>query len=244
MSLTIRLLGTPRIERDGASVAPPRGRKTWALLAYLLLSESAPPRSRVAALLFPEADDPLGALRWTLADLRRALGTADAAAGDPLELGLPTGTHVDLSALVSPGYEVAFTRPEGELLEGMVFPSSPVFESWLGVMRRHLDGSARALVHDESLARLAAGDLERAAELAAQLVARDPLDQAGQELLIRCLARAGRRPAAERQLAECESLLRRELGIAPGRALRSAAVETDRPAEEGVSGRFVGDVAV
>ena len=29
----------------------------------------------IAELLFGAADDPLGALRWTLADLRRALGT-------------------------------------------------------------------------------------------------------------------------------------------------------------------------
>lgn len=92
MSLVIRLLGKPRIERDGAPVPTPRGRKTWGLLAYLLLSERPPSRSRVASLLFGEAADPLGALRWTLADLRRTLGAADAAAGDPLELRLPAGT--------------------------------------------------------------------------------------------------------------------------------------------------------
>lgn len=228
MSLAIRLLGKPQIERDGVPVPPPRGRKTWALLAYLLLCERPPPRSRVASLLFSEADDPLGALRWSLADLRRTLGAAVAAAGDPLELTLPAGASVDVTTLTAPGDEVAFTHPEGELLEGMTFPSSPVFESWLGVMRRHLDGAARAMAHDEALTRLAAGDTARAAELAAQLVSQDPLDQAGQELLIRCLARAGRRKAAERQLVECEALFRRELGVAPGPELRSAAGETDR----------------
>ncbi|MEA2303620.1 MAG: hypothetical protein QOH43_900, partial [Solirubrobacteraceae bacterium] len=67
MSLAIRLLGKPQIERDGVPVQPPRGRKTWALLAYLVLCERPPPRSRVASLLFSEADDPLGALRWSLA---------------------------------------------------------------------------------------------------------------------------------------------------------------------------------
>jgi DNA-binding SARP family transcriptional activator len=235
--LAIRLLGIPQIERDGVPVPPPRGRKTWALLAYLLLCERPPPRSRVASLLFSEAADPLGALRWSLADLRRTLGMADAVGGDPLALSLPPDAAVDVLALTAPATDAAFTRPEGELLEGIAFPSSPVFESWLGVMRRHLDGAARAMAHDEALARLAAGEMARATELAVDLVAQDPLDQAGQELLIRCLARAGRRQAAERQLAECEALFRHELGVAPGPELRSAASEADRPAAGAVGDR-------
>jgi DNA-binding SARP family transcriptional activator len=234
VSLAIRLLGKPKIESDGPAVQAPRGRKTWALLAYLVLCERPPPRNRVSSLLFSEADDPLGALRWTLADLRRALGAADAVSGDPLELTIPPGASVDVIALTAPAGEIAFSRPEGELLEGMDFPTSPVFESWLGVMRRHLDGAARAVTHDEALARLAAGDTPGATELATDLVSHDPLDQAGQELLIRCLARAGQRQAAQRQLAECEALFLRELGMPPGPELRSAAMETDRTAEGAV----------
>jgi DNA-binding SARP family transcriptional activator len=214
-SVHIRLLGRPRIERAGEPVAP-RGRKTWALLAYLLLSERPPPRTRVAGLLFSEAEDPLGALRWTVADLRRILGGADALRGDPLELRLPEAVAVDVTG---------GAPPDGELLEGMTFPTSPVFDAWLQVMRRSLAGAARALVHDESLARLAAGDVARATELAEDLVARDPVDSQAQELLIRCLARGGRQADAERQLAAAEALLRRELGITPGPELRLAARE-------------------
>jgi DNA-binding SARP family transcriptional activator len=212
--VAIHLLGKPRIERDGVPLAPPRGRKAWALLSYLLLSERPPPRTRVAALLFSEADDPLGALRWTLADLRRALGSPESVEGDPLVLHLPAEVSVDV---------LGATTLDGELLESMTFPSSPVFESWLGVMRRSLLGAARALAHDEAVARLAAGDLESATELATGLVARDPLDQPAQELLIRCLARSGRQADANRQLAECEALLGRELGITAGPELRLAA---------------------
>ncbi|MDX6688256.1 MAG: hypothetical protein QOF86_4384 [Baekduia sp.] len=214
--VAIRLLGRPAIERDGAPLAPPRGRKTWALLTYLLLSERPPPRTRVASLLFPEAADPLGALRWTMADLRRTLDAPEALQGDPLELRLPADVSVDvLGAAVL----------DGELLEGMTFPSSPVFDSWLGVMRRSLAGAARALAHHEAVARLASGNLDGATELATELVARDPLDQPGQELLIRCLARSGRQADADRQLAECEALLSGELGITPGPELRLAARE-------------------
>jgi DNA-binding SARP family transcriptional activator len=239
MSLAIHLLGKPWIERDGVRLPPPRGRKTWAVLAYLLLCEQPPPRSRVAALLFSEAKDPMGALRWTLADLRRTLGGAEVAAGDPIDLNLPAGAAIDLATLTEPREGAPFAPPSGELLEAVGFASSPLFESWLGVMRRHLEGAARALAHDDALARIAAGDGAGATELATRLVSEDPLDQAGQELLIRCLARTGRRQAAQRQLAECEALFRRELGVEPGPELRSAAAETAPPATVAVGDREV-----
>ncbi len=119
----------------------------------------------------------------------------------------------------------------------MTFPSSPVFESWLSVTRRYLDGAGRALARDEALARLTAGDTERAIEVATHLVSQDPLDQAAQELLIRCLSRAGRGRAAQAQLQECEKLLRSELGVAPGPGVRSAAGEADRIATGAVGDR-------
>jgi DNA-binding SARP family transcriptional activator len=227
VSLVIRLLGKPQIESDEFPVRPPRGRKTWALLAYLLLCEGPAPRSRVASLLFSEADDPLGALRWNLVDLRRALGATDSVGGDPLALKLPPGASVDVIALAAADDDIAFKQLGGELLEGMTFPSSPIFESWLGVTRRHLGGASRAMAHDEALELLAQGDTGAATQIASHLVSQDPLEQGGQELLIRCLARAGRRQEADRQLAECEALFRRELDMAPGPELRSAASETD-----------------
>ena len=116
--LVIRLLGRPEIERDGAAVAPPRGHKSWAVLAYLLLAERRVPRAQLAELIFADADDPLGALRWTLAQLRRALGGTDVLSGDPLALGLPAGTAVDVLALVAGEADPELAR--GELLEGVV----------------------------------------------------------------------------------------------------------------------------
>jgi DNA-binding SARP family transcriptional activator len=239
VSLAIHLFGKPRIEWDGAPVPPPRARKTWALLTYLLLCERPPPRSRVAPLLFSEADDPLGALRWSLADLRRTVGHGMTVDGDPLELTLPHGAAVDVTALTAPGDGESFVRLEGELLEGIAFPSSPAFESWLGMMRRHLDGAGRALAHDEALRRLAAGDPAGAIELAAQLVSQDPLDQAGQELLVRSLARACRPQAAKQQAADCEALFRRELGVAPGPELRGAADDNADTAATAVGDRDI-----
>ena len=82
---TIRLLGPPAIEHGGGPGRPPRGRKTWALAGLLCCWPSGRrAASGLAELLFADADDPLGALRWTLAELRRALGAADLVTGDPV----------------------------------------------------------------------------------------------------------------------------------------------------------------
>jgi hypothetical protein len=84
----ICLLGPPAIQRDGRPARPPRGRKAWALLAYLLLADRPPGRRHLAELLFADADDPLGAPRWTLAELRRALAAPGLFGGDPVATGL------------------------------------------------------------------------------------------------------------------------------------------------------------
>ena len=99
MEVGIRLLGPQAIERDGLPAAPPRGRKSWALLAYLLLAERPPGRRHLAELLFSEADDPLGALRWTLAELRRTLAAPGLFGGDPVATSLGDGIAVDVDAL-------------------------------------------------------------------------------------------------------------------------------------------------
>lgn len=223
----MRLLGKPAITRDEGAVPPPRGRKVWGLFAYLLLSEHPPPRARLAALLFAGADDPLGALRWSLAELRRTLDDPLTLRGDPPVMRLPADSDIDVLNVIGTTDPNSQIRLEhAELLEGLSFPDSPAFETWLMHQRRHLLGAVQGLMHDAALERLAAGDVEDAVETAGRLVALDPLDQRSQELLIRCLARAGDRAAAEEQLRRCEALFRTELGTAPGPELRRAAGET------------------
>ncbi|MEX0869465.1 MAG: hypothetical protein WD011_07310, partial [Nitriliruptoraceae bacterium] len=89
MRPVIQLLGSPAIERASADPYRVRSRKSWALLAYLILSRRPPARSELATLLFSEADDPLRALRWNLSEIRRALGDGTHLEGDPVVLVLP-----------------------------------------------------------------------------------------------------------------------------------------------------------
>src|SRR5512134_4068229 len=58
------------VVRGGERVELPPSRKTRGLLAYLALSGRAHRRDRLCGLLWDVADDPRGALRWSLSRLR------------------------------------------------------------------------------------------------------------------------------------------------------------------------------
>jgi DNA-binding SARP family transcriptional activator len=222
--VTIRLLGAPVIERDDRPVRAPRGRKAWALLAYLLLAERPPGRRHLAELLFADANDPLGALRWTLAELRRTLGPAVVFDGDPVVTRLDTDVRVDVRLLTG---DPADVRPlldvRGELLDGVSVSSCAEFESWLLVARHRTSAAVEARLREAAVALLAGGRPDEALPYAEAAVARNPHDEGNHELLVRGLAMTGDRVGALRQVAACEDLLRRDLGVSPSPGLREAA---------------------
>ena len=223
----IRLLGSPAIERDGVPVPPPRGHKAWAVLAHLVLAEAPVSRARLAGLLFGDAGDPLGALRWTLAQLRRALGAPDVLRGDPIELALPAETVVDVLELARGEPDPGLVR--GELLEGVEAGAGPVFDAWLLVERRRLAAAAEAVLRDAALAALGGGDGLEAAGLASRALGLDPYDETVHELLVRCLVRAGEHGAARRHADACEELFQRELGRAADPRVRRALDDHHAP---------------
>ena len=235
LAVAIRLLGAPSVEVNGTPAAGPRGRKSWAVLALLALSRRPRSRREVADLIFASAEDPLAALRWTLAEIRRAVGREDLLRGDPLRLD--TGEDVTMDVLALDGASPdALTVAEtgGELLPGWDFPDSPALETWLMVARRHARARAEAVLRDAAMRYLAGGDIATAVRLAARAVELNPLDDALQELLIRSLARGGDGAAAHEQLARFERQLIEELGTRPSPAVRAAA--NDGPAR--IDGRL------
>jgi DNA-binding SARP family transcriptional activator len=239
MGVSIHLLGPPRLERGGAPVASPRGHKAWGLLAYLLRTRMPPSRDQVATLLFPEADDPLGTLRWTLSALRRSLGDDAELGGDPVRLTLQPGTLVDVDVLSRGSWLEALSLPGlgKELLDGLSFRSSPGFEMWIESERRHVAGMTGAVLHQAALALLARGDAEGAARHASELVRINPYDENAHVLLVRCLRSAGDHDGAARRAAACTELFRKELGIDPSPALRAAVDASDAHVDRRVSGR-------
>jgi DNA-binding SARP family transcriptional activator len=230
---SIRLMGPPVIEPGRA----PRGRKTWALLAYLLLADRPPSRKRLAELLFADADDPLGALRWTLAELRRSIGNV--VTGDPVVTTLGTGFSADVLLVIEDSADpAALLALGGELLEGVELASCPDFESWLLVERHRLSATIEARLREAAVSLVASGRAKDAIPFASKAVAINPLEQGNHELLVRSLAIAGDRAAALRQVAVCEDVLRRELGIAPSSTLLEAStVGPDSPLGLPLGGR-------
>ena len=236
-ALTIRLLGRPSIERPGGQDCRLRSRKSWALLAYLVLAEGNPTRSQLAGLLFAEADDPLRALRWSLAEIRRCLGDEVSLDGDPVVLRLPTDVMVDVDVLThdtwAAGVEVH--RLDADLLDGLELSGAPAFESWLLSERRRLAAAGEAILHEAALGLMARGALDRARGFAVRAAAMSPLDENHQALLIRLYRLAGDDAAAEQQYAAWRDQLQRELGVEPGVAVEAAMRERRHQREDPVT---------
>jgi DNA-binding SARP family transcriptional activator/tetratricopeptide (TPR) repeat protein len=220
VSALVRLLGRPRIEGGaGRPDQAPRGKKSWALLARIALAERPLARSELAAELFGEADDPLGALRWCLADLRRCCGSGTLLRGDPLSLAADA-LWLDVRALWDgslPAAEIG-----GELLAGAEPRNCPSFDLWLMLARGRCAARSMEELHRAALLLLAEGNAEAAAETAGRAAGLDPLDEAAQELFLRALVAAGHPARAAVHLAACEAAFARE-GIVPSAALRAAA---------------------
>jgi DNA-binding SARP family transcriptional activator len=223
MSTTIQLLGRPRITRGPAGAYKFRSRKSWALLAYLILSERPPARSQLASLLFGGADDPVRALRWSLAEIRRALGDGSVD-GDPVMLRLPPGAAVDVQVVTKGTWMDAAGLPGlgADLLEGMAVKGAAAFETWLLAQQRHAAAASEAVLHEAALGSMARGALETAIGYAVRAAAMSPLDENHQALLIRLYRMAGDDDAAAKQFAACAKALRAELGVAPGPAVQAA----------------------
>jgi DNA-binding SARP family transcriptional activator len=236
MGLQISLLGPPSVRRDGVPVAPPRGNKAWALLAYLVLADQPVSRTRVAALLFPDANDPLAALRWNLHELRRLLGDDADLGGDPIAVRLAAPDVLDVAVVRSGSWRQAMlvANPGAELLQGLSLTGCHGFEAWLSAQRRHLHSVVGAVLHESVLARLTAGQTDQAVATAAQLVAANPYDEELWELYVRCLLAAGDRLGAQRQRQAAIDLLRHDLGVEPGEGLLTvgqAAIDDDTDAD-------------
>lgn len=222
-SRRVSLLGVPRVER-GDAVVQPKGKKAWAVLTYLLLSDLPRTRLHLAELLFGNAEDPLGALRWNLAQIRRVLDMPRALRGPELKLDIGSELVVDTDVLTSgPWAEAVTLRGLGsDLLEGMTFRSDPIFDTWLSLERERIRGVQYSVLRTAAAASLGMGRPEMAADFAARCLTVDRFDEAGHELLIRSLAAAGLHDQAEEALQRCIQIFADELQAQPGPAIKEA----------------------
>lgn len=231
--VTVKLLGRPAVLDDGAQVAGARGKKCWGLLAYLAGSGAAIPRERLVRLLFPDADDGLAALRWNLAELRRVTGQPQSFAGDPVALALGADVRIDVHLLAAaPWYDVIdLTDLDAPLLEGLAYPACAGFELWLEGERQRVAALAAVALREAARAESASGRADEAVGHARRLVALQPWDENGHELLVRALAQSGDAPGARAHVRLATESFLDELGVTPSRSLSAAAEPMlERPA--------------
>lgn len=233
--LRIRLIGRPGLDRDGEPTPGPRGHKAWALLGRLVRSSEPVSRQVLVAELFSEADDPMGALRWSLAELRRRTGLAVALKGNPVVVELGDDATVDVYDVA--GGEIPDEIPEGVFLEGIDVKASPGFESWLLVERQRVDGEVLSTLRQGTLRALSSRQFDRAVTLAAAMVRRAAFEEGPHVLLVKALAASGDANAAARQAEASEAMFVNELGVNATPAIRAAARPAVAAPIPGVSAR-------
>lgn len=229
-TLSLRVLGEPRVLRGDALVPLPASKKTRALLAYLALSGRPHRRERLCEIFWELPDDPLGSLRWALSKIRKVVDVPDAKRllADRERVSLDLGDiAVDLPAIrraLAPGAPDASAAALREmadalaepLLDGLDMPQCEAFQAWLtaeraDATRLRLDVLARLSLHSETSDQ----DALRWLRWLRDWRAAEPLSADAAGMLARTLTRIGRasegRDVARDFIAAAEEAGLREL---------------------------------
>jgi DNA-binding SARP family transcriptional activator len=240
--LSIRCLGPIEIRRDGVLVPPSSFERKSALtlLRILILAGGAPVhRDLLVERLWPDAPDRGGAnrLHGVVHALRAAIEPHFAAhefrfirnSGPLYHFDTSSGAQVDLftfrekvarirralrtTRTVGPE-TVADLEDAIALYGGALFADDPCAD-WCAIERDALQEQFLCAVQDLAVARVAATELDRAAEAIRMGLRVDPFREDLHCALIENLMRLGRRAEALAQYRECLRLLHDELGAEP-----------------------------
>ena len=127
MTLAVSLLGKIEISRDEQPVSM-RGAKPVALLAYLLVTGKAHTRRHLIDLLFDGPADPRASLRWTLCELRQAIG-ADYILADRQQIGFNFDRQHWLDVTAFEAGQTDLYRDD--FLAELHVRDAPDFEQWV-----------------------------------------------------------------------------------------------------------------
>jgi DNA-binding SARP family transcriptional activator/tetratricopeptide (TPR) repeat protein len=242
--LGLRLLGSPEVYYGDHLLKMPT-RKTLALLIYLVIERGFHSREKLTVLFWPESEAKLGyaSLRNTLARLRAALQEA----GSPLldqegRLGFDfeTSFGLDLRLVEAATKTIIANQPDpvslqtavaayrADFLEGFSLPDAPAFDDWTTFQREYWHHQMNLVF--EALSALQAERREFEAGLATTIrwVAHDRLNEAAHRRLIELHFMKGDRPAALQAYANCQAILRAELGIEPTLTTKTLAQRIGR----------------
>ena len=220
------LLGNPAF-RTAEHWEPLRLRpKELALLARIALAPQPVRREELAAGLFPEADDPRGALRWHLSHLRSGVPT-------PLRRDLQSSSGAVLARIRTDVAEfrtgAARVRDEpgagddaeilalyrGDLCAGLTVSASPAFDTWLFAEQESLRRLFRLATMAHARWALAAGDCGSAVAPLSKLIGVDPYFEEAHVTLIHALELLEEPQAAARAYDLYQRIVRGELRAEP-----------------------------
>jgi DNA-binding SARP family transcriptional activator len=210
--LQLRLLGELRIARGGAHkpLPLPPSKKTRALLAYLVLTGREHRRETLCGMFWDVADDPRGALRWSLSKLRALLDEPHATrvVADREHVGIALcGAEVDvltvrreladaraLSEASSERLEQLAGSFAGELLEGLDLGDFDEYQAFCVAEREQARKLRAALL--EELCKRCRDQPERALPYARTWSQVDPLRFEAREAMLRIALAADARDEA------------------------------------------------
>ncbi|MBB6098415.1 DNA-binding SARP family transcriptional activator [Deinobacterium chartae] len=215
---TVRLEALGGARLIGSTVTlDPLERKAAGLLTYLAL-EGPTHRSRLAALLWPEARAATARnnLVQLLRKLRLHLGFDLAQGGEALALtGAVTSDLIEARTRFAQGRLEDFLAHAGEPLAGLDFDDCPEFEDWLLAERDRWTtwrtGALRGLADQAE----ETGDLSRALALSERLLAQSEVSEDAWRRLMRLHHALGNRHRALEVWQRCQRVLRDELDVEP-----------------------------
>ena len=217
-ALQVRLLGELRVSRGDEHggghkaqvLALPPSKKTRALLAYLVLKGRPHRREALCELFWDVADDPRGALRWSLSKLRALLDEPHAtrvvadrehvgielcgAAVDVLTVRRELGSASQLAAAATERLEQLAHSFAGELMEGLDLGDFDEYQAFCVAEREQARKLRAALL--EELCKRCGEQPERALPYARTWAHVDPLRFEARETMLRYALAAGRRDEA------------------------------------------------
>jgi DNA-binding SARP family transcriptional activator len=198
--MRLQLSNAPHVIGTDDAVCPLAPRDA-VLLAWLAL-EGPTPRTRLAALLWPQStpESAANALRQRLFQLRRQLGVE-----------LVSG-HATLSLAAGVEHDLMDSR---RVLGDSICDLGPELAAWLAQQRERRTQRHRAELEGRADAAEHARDYDAALAHARELITLDPLSEAVHRRMIRVLYLQGDRAAALLAFDRCEQMLKDEVGARP-----------------------------
>lgn len=215
--LKLHLCGTFELKLDNTAVTNLYSDKVRALLAYLILEADRPhTRGELATLLWPDVEEKKARQngRQTLSQLQKAVSNQTA---DPpfllvtrqtVQFNKASDYWLDVEAVRQGAFDVY----RGALLEYLIVKESNLFDAWLTIQRESLHREVMALLETKAEAEAQPQEAARLAEKQIQL---DPWNEAAYRRWMRYLHSAGQTAVIKQVYAQCQRMLKEELGVEP-----------------------------